>query len=113
MKITNIILVLVAVGVAFLIYNTTSTQQIVAEENPDQWLVEYTNPDDLSVNRLLGQIVLSDGVLSVKDVYDLQEWVATNIEYESTGPKYPSMTISSQQGNCWSQARRKTYDSSP
>ena len=76
--------------------------------SPYAWVVAYTTPDDPMVETKVDDILKisssNDGVLSINDVYELQEWVAGNIEYQEEDPKYPNETLVTFTGNCYNKA---------
>jgi len=105
-KRTPLILIVIATVVVIAILFLPNPNMSISdiEQNPDAWLTEYTKPDDPAVIANLEHIITPDGVLSIKDVYDIQEWVGGNIRYISADPVYPSETLKRGEGNCWSQA---------
>lgn len=97
------IILIALIGIFFLFPPTTMSIADI-ELNPYAWLTEYTTPEDSTVRANLEHIIETDGVISIKDIYDIQEWVGRNIDYVTEEVKYPSETLRTGQGNCWSQA---------
>ena len=72
------------------------------QQNPHEWVLEYSSYDDPAVIELVDSLGNGDDTLSTSEVYAMQRWVSSNIKYSLEDPTLPSETLQKGRGSCWS-----------